>query len=182
MSKRPHHLPSLLVRSSSASFQRNSDEEEGDLSFSTPPPGHLITSSKASSSTWRSLLSTHTCGFVLFWFVLFFLGFFFGGGELNHSQGCAQRGSGLRDIWTRSTVVCPPLRAALMRKFLVSHEGRRGSLCQDALPFKKKKNPKKTKTSELLWSELTLHQLMLDRPQRPGFWSLALGRVVLSPG
>lgn len=84
---------------------------------------------------------------------------FFSGEKLERSEGCAPRGcsclrASSRNIWTRSTVVFLPLRTALMRKFLVSHERRGRVAPPGCTSFQKKQK-------SVLWSSQRRYYLEL---------------------
>lgn len=153
MSKRLHHFTLLLVYSLFASFQRNSDEEEGSpLSFTSPAhptrtPDHLPKRLLNLEKTFSAL--THAS--FLFCFVF-----------LNQSGGCAQSGcSCLRDpsrnIWTPSTLVFLPLRTVLMRRSLGSFPRTGHSARMHFLSVKITTKKKKS----ILWSQQRLHHLEL---------------------
>lgn len=182
MSKRLHHFTLLLVYSLFASFQRNSDEEEGSpLSFTSPAhptrtPDHLTKRLLNLEKTFSAL--THAS--FLFCFVF-----------LNQSGGCAQSGcSCLRDpsrnIWTPSTLVFLPLRTALMRRFLGSfprtgHSARMHFLSVKITTKKKRAFSGLSKDFIISSSSYRL-TLMFVFPVLIHFCSVSLGRGILSTG
>lgn len=135
MSRRLHRFTLLLVCSLCASFRCDSDEEEADALFSTSPAHQEARSPQHLCETLNQKSRLRGCSC------------------LRHSPG---------NIWGRSTVVFRPLRTALMRKFLVSHERR------SRMHFlSKKKKGKKREHSGLsrdliIWSSSSRLKLVFD--------------------